>query len=55
MKRCDHCGGRFGLVTQRFFLKRFCKKRCKKTYLATLTERFVSTRRQWIAVVAKSR
>jgi hypothetical protein len=55
MKRCDHCGGRFGLVTHRLFLKRFCGKRCKKNYLTALTERFVSARRQWIGVVARSR
>jgi hypothetical protein len=55
MKRCDHCGGRFGLVTHRFFFKRFCRKRCKKNHLAALAEKFVSARRQWIAVVARSR
>jgi len=55
MKRCDHCGGRFGLVTHRFFLKRFCQRRCKKHYLAMLAERFVSVQRQWIGVVVRSR
>jgi hypothetical protein len=55
MKRCDHCGGRFGLVTQSFLWKRFCRKRCKKKYLATLAERFVSAQRHWVAAVARSR
>jgi hypothetical protein len=28
MKRCDHCGGRFGLVLHRHYTLRFCAKKC---------------------------
>jgi hypothetical protein len=55
MKRCDHCGGRFGLVSHRVLLKRFCRRRCRKNYFAALAERFVSARRQWIGAVARPR
>ena len=26
---CDHCGGRFGLVTHRWWSSKFCKRTCK--------------------------
>ena len=32
-KACDHCGGRFGLATYRWWGARFCKNRCKDAYL----------------------
>jgi hypothetical protein len=30
---CDHCGGRFGMVTYRWWGSKFCKRRCKDAYL----------------------
>jgi hypothetical protein len=30
---CAHCGGRFGLVTYRWWGSRFCKKACKDAHL----------------------
>jgi hypothetical protein len=30
---CDHCGGRFGLVTHRWWGNKFCKKACKEAYV----------------------
>jgi hypothetical protein len=33
---CDHCGGRFGMVTYRWWGNKFCKRRCKDAYLREL-------------------
>ena len=33
---CDHCGGRFGLVTHRWWGNKFCKRTCKAAYLREL-------------------
>jgi hypothetical protein len=30
---CDHCGGRFGMVTHRCWGHKFCKRTCKNAYL----------------------
>jgi hypothetical protein len=30
---CDHCGGRFGLVTYRWWGNKFCKRTCKDAHL----------------------
>ena len=30
---CDHCRGRFGMVTYRWWSNKFCKKRCKDVFL----------------------
>ena len=30
---CDHCGGRFGMVTHRWWGDKFCKRTCKNAYL----------------------
>jgi hypothetical protein len=30
---CDHCGGRFGMVTHRWWGHKFCKRSCKDSYL----------------------
>jgi hypothetical protein len=32
MQRCDHCHGRFGLVSHRHHFKRFCSRRCLGGY-----------------------
>jgi hypothetical protein len=31
--RCAHCGGRFGMVTHRWWGNKFCKRTCKNAYL----------------------
>jgi hypothetical protein len=30
---CDHCGGRFGMVTHRWWGNKFCKRTCKNAHL----------------------
>jgi hypothetical protein len=35
-KICDHCGGRFGMVTHRWWGIKFCKRTCKDAYLHEL-------------------
>ena len=30
---CEYCGGRFGMVTHRWWGNKSCKKTCKNTYL----------------------
>jgi hypothetical protein len=29
---CDHCGGRFGMVTHRWWGNKFCKRACKNAH-----------------------
>jgi hypothetical protein len=33
---CAHCGGRFGMVTHRWWGNKFCKRTCKDEYLREL-------------------
>jgi hypothetical protein len=33
---CDHCGGRFGMVTYRWWGNKFCKRTCKGEYIREL-------------------
>lgn len=33
-QRCDRCGRPFGLILQRYGLKRFCSGACKQAYQA---------------------
>jgi hypothetical protein len=42
---CDHCGGRFGLLTHRWWSNKFCKKKCKDAHLRELTFRRDQIRR----------
>jgi hypothetical protein len=42
MRRCDFCSGRFGLVSYRFFGKRFCRKRCRRDYVAAQLQKMRS-------------
>src|SRR5215471_13724061 len=30
---CDYCGGRFGMVTHRWWGNKFCKRTCKNAYI----------------------
>jgi hypothetical protein len=54
MKRCNYCGGRFGLVTHWYFRKRFCRERCKQNYFAALAQKSDPKRRPWIALLSKT-
>jgi hypothetical protein len=38
MRRCNHCGGRLGLIVHRNWMLRFCSKACKKAYEHKLAE-----------------
>jgi hypothetical protein len=49
MKRCDICGGRFGLIIYRHFAHRFCRKRCKDLYLARLRQQTQESKDRWLA------
>jgi hypothetical protein len=35
-KRCDSCGGRFGLTRQKWLGYQFCRKACKDDFLAKI-------------------
>ncbi len=37
LNQCDCCGGKFGLVVQRLWMRRFCSKLCKRSYQADRT------------------
>ena len=47
MKRCDECGGRFGLIVYRHFAHRFCSSRCKEIYLVALRLRAQAARSKY--------
>jgi hypothetical protein len=51
---CDRCGGRFGMVTHRWWGKKFCKRACKDAYLreASFDSRMIG---RWIRVTGLSR
>jgi hypothetical protein len=34
---CDRCGGRFGMVTHRWWGSKFCKRTCKEAYVREVT------------------
>jgi hypothetical protein len=38
MKRCDHCGGRFGLIRYRHYTSRFCSARCLEHWMQSRLE-----------------
>ena len=42
---CDHCGGRFGLLTHRWWSNKFCQKKCKDAHLRELAFRRDQIRR----------
>ena len=53
MKRCDECGGPFGLIVYRHFARRFCKKYCKDRYLARLRQRAAQAPKdRWFAYLS---
>lgn len=45
---CDHCGGRFGMVTHRWWGHKFCKRVCKGTYIREVALNQDATGR-WLA------
>jgi hypothetical protein len=47
---CDLCGGRFGLVTHRWWGNKFCKKVCKDAYVREIVLDRDAIRR-WLGVV----
>ena len=51
---CDLCGGPFGMVTYRWWGSKFCKKRCKETYVGGVAIGRDSIRR-WLSVGCVSR
>jgi hypothetical protein len=36
--RCAHCGGKFGLLRQRWFTNQFCSKRCRQKFITKLVQ-----------------
>jgi hypothetical protein len=36
--RCAYCGGKFGLIRQRWFKNQFCSRRCREKFLAKLLQ-----------------
>jgi len=52
MKRCDECGGRFGLIVYRHFARRFCRERCKDIYPARLRHLAQASKERWFAYLS---
>jgi hypothetical protein len=46
MKRCDKCGGTFGLIAYRYYARRFCTNNCKALYLRELRQRAQDSARE---------
>jgi hypothetical protein len=47
---CDHCGGRFGLVTHRWWGNKFCKRTCRDYYIREVAlDRDAIRRWLWLA------
>jgi hypothetical protein len=50
---CDHCSGRFGMVTHRWWGNKFCKRTCKDAYLReVMLDR--NTLRRWFGLTESS-
>ena len=49
---CDPCGGRFGMVTHRWWGNKFCKRTCKDTYLheVSLDRNII---RRWVSLPSR--
>jgi hypothetical protein len=49
---CDHCGGRFGMVTHRWWGNKFCKRTCKDAYLheVSLDRNII---RRWVSLPSR--
>ena len=46
---CSYCGGRFGMVTHRWWGNKFCKRVCKDTYISEVALDRDSIRR-WLGI-----
>ena len=47
---CAHCGGRFGLVTHRWWRNKFCKRTCRDNYIREVAlDRDAIRRWLWVA------
>ena len=51
---CDYCGGRFGMVTHRWWGNKFCKAVCKDAYLREVNFGRISFRR-WFGLTRSPR
>ena len=51
-KRCDACGGRFGLVRQRWWGYAFCSTTCKQNFLAKIAHQREKIR-DWLGYLAR--
>jgi hypothetical protein len=52
MKRCAHCGGKFGLVRYKWYSQQFCRKRCREAYVDKLAADRDRLRR-WLGFIAR--
>jgi hypothetical protein len=51
---CDHCGGRFGMVTHRWWGNKFCKRTCRDAYLREVSlDRDII--RRWFSLPSRRR
>ena len=55
MKRCHHCGGKFGLVRRSYALKQFCSSKCVDRHLKELEGKVIAARKLWLAYLATGR
>jgi hypothetical protein len=52
MRRCDYCGGKFGLIIHRKWTWRFCKLACKRAYEDRRREE-MQRQRPWLACCSR--
>jgi hypothetical protein len=52
VKRCSHCGGRFGLIVHRWLNERFCRAACRQAFLVNLDEKRRHMKR-WLNFVSE--
>jgi hypothetical protein len=50
--QCAHCGGKFGLVSHNHWGLRFCRKACKRAFLAK-TARDHLRMRKWFGLLGR--
>jgi hypothetical protein len=51
-RRCDSCGGRFGLTRHKWFGYHFCREACKKDFLVKLAGQREQLR-LWLGYLAR--
>ena len=52
-QRCAHCGGRFGLIRDRWYGHQFCRAKCREAYLDKLALDRERVKR-WLGLLARS-